>query len=92
MKTTYRQNSRTFVASALAVVVALASTAALGRAMSSSDDYNDDAPGKAEACGAIGCPNGSRLCGSIGGKLGAVIPPFSGEISVSWTCYEGVVL
>jgi len=87
MKTTYRLNSRTLVSSALAVVLALSSTAALGRAMSGSEG-DEDAPGKSEACSAIGCPNGNRQCGTVAGKIGAIVPPFTGEISVSWTCYE----
>ena len=90
MKTTYRLNSRTIVSSTLAVVLALSTTAALGRAMSAPDE-DDDTPGKSEACGAIGCPNGGRVCGTVGGKIGAIVPPFTGEISVTWTCYEQAV-
>ena len=90
MKTTYRFNSRTIASSALAVILALSSTAALGRAMSGPEE-DDDMPGKSEACGAIGCAGGARLCGSISGKIGAVVPPFVGEIGVSWTCYEKAV-
>ena len=88
MKTTYRLNTRTIVSSALAVVLALSSTAALGRAMSGANE--DDVSNKTQACGSIGCRNGDRLCGSIGGKVGVNVPPFTGEVSVSWTCYEDV--
>lgn len=89
MKTTYRLNTRTIVSSALAVVLALSSTAALGRAMSGANE--DDVSGKTQACASIGCANGDRLCGTVGGKIGAIVPPFTGEISVSWTCYETVL-
>ena len=87
MKTTYPQNSRTLITSALAVILALSSTAALGRAMPGLNE-DDDASGKTAACASIGCANGNRLCGTVGGKIGAIVPPFTGEISVSWTCYE----
>lgn len=84
-----RRNSRTLAASALAVVLALSSTAAIARAMAGPDDGDDDsAPGKAEACRAIGCPNGNRQCGVATGKITSGLPPFVGEITVSWTCYE----
>ena len=89
MKTTYRLNSRTVASSALAVVLALSSTAALGRAMSGpGEDDSDDNSGKTQACAFIGCPNGNRVCGTASGKISGSVPPFTGEISVSWTCYE----
>ena len=82
-------NSRTIMASALAVVLALSSSAALARAMESSDDGDDSSvPGKAEACRFIGCPNGNRQCGTASGKIISGAPPFVGEVNVSWTCYE----
>ena len=83
-------NSRAIAASVLGIVLALSSTSALARAMvGSGDGDDDDAPGKAEACRAIGCPNGNRVCGTASGKITAGAPPFVGEIAVSWTCYEG---
>ncbi|MEP6836303.1 MAG: hypothetical protein ABJB74_23135 [Gemmatimonas sp.] len=81
-------NSRTLTASVLAVVFALSSSAALARAMSGPPDESEDAPGKTEACRAIGCAGGNRACGTVSGKLTSGAPPFVGEISVSWTCYE----
>lgn len=82
-------NRRTITSAAVAVVLALASTSAMASAMDSAPgDDEDDAPGKKEACAFIGCPGGSRVCGTATGKITSGAPPFVGEISVSWTCYE----
>lgn len=81
-------NSRTVASSALAVILALSSTAALARAMEGGEGDDDDTPGKTEACSFIGCPNGNRQCGTASGKITSGAPPFVGEIAVSWTCYE----
>lgn len=82
-------NRRSVAAGAFAVLLALASSSAMASAMAGGgDDEDDDAPGKKEACNAIGCPNGNRVCGTASGKISAGAPPFVGEVSVSWTCYE----
>ena len=52
------------------------------------EEDDDAAPGKSQACGAIGCQNGNRECATASGKIAAGAPPFVGEVSVSWTCYE----
>lgn len=82
--TTNTFGRRTAASAAVAILLALASSTA----MAMSFDEEDDAEGKREACAAIGCPDGARLCGSASGKITAGIPPFVGEIEVSWTCYE----
>ncbi|MBC8089210.1 MAG: hypothetical protein H7Z40_18245 [Phycisphaerae bacterium] len=82
--TTNSFSRRTATSAAVAILLALASSTAM--AMGGVDE--DDNEGKKEACSAIGCPNGSRQCGSATGKITAGIPPFVGEIEVSWTCYE----
>ena len=73
--------------SVLAIVLSLASTAALASAMSYDGD-EEDADVKTAACAVIGCPNGNRLCGSAGGTVKLGVPPFVGEVSVKYTCYE----
>ena len=76
-------NSRFIATSALAIALALSSTAALARAMSGPAEEDDDAaPGKSQACGAIGCQNGNRECATASGKIAAGAPPFVGEVSV----------
>lgn len=75
--------------SAAAIVLSIASTAALASAMSyegAGDD--DDADMRSAACSLIGCANGNRVCGTAGGAIKAGIPPFVGEVSVTYTCYE----
>ncbi len=84
-KNTSTFSRRTAASAAVALILALASSTAM--AMSSGDE-GDETAGKKEACAAIGCPNGSRLCGTASGKITAGIPPFVGEIEVEWTCYE----
>lgn len=83
-----RTARRNLLASTAAVVLALASSAALAGAMAGPDEEDPEAPGKAEACRAIGCPNGNRLCGTTSGKLISGGVPFIGEVAVGWTCYE----
>ena len=77
--------------SAIAIVMSIASTAAIASAMSYEDD-DDNVDVKSAACRAIGCPNGNRVCGSTTGTIKAGIPPFVGEVSVSYTCYESAPL
>ncbi|MBC8088343.1 MAG: hypothetical protein H7Z40_13825, partial [Phycisphaerae bacterium] len=71
--TTNSFSRRTATSAAVAILLALASSTAM--AMGGVDD-EDDNEGKKEACSAIGCPNGSRQCGSATGKITAGIPPF----------------
>jgi uncharacterized membrane protein len=82
-----RRTSRSVVASVLAVALALSSSAAIASAMNV-DEEGEEA-GKAEACAFIGCRDGNRECGKATGKISSGMPPFVGEIKVSWTCYEG---
>ena len=85
-------NRRTITSAAVAVLVALASSSALASAADiPPGDDDSEAAGKHEACAAIGCPDGSRVCGTAAGKITAGVPPFVGEVSVSWTCYEAGV-
>lgn len=81
--------TKLLITSAFAVVLSVASTAALATAMTNEGDGSDNDV-KSLACGAIGCANGGRLCGTAGGSIKAIAPPFLGEISVNFTCYEAV--
>lgn len=76
-----------FLSSALAVVLSIATTSALASAMSYEGD-DDDAEMKTAACAVIGCHNGARVCGTAGGTIKVGIPPFVGEVNVTYTCYE----
>jgi hypothetical protein len=82
------------IASAFAAMLASASSAAIARAAgyAGGDDGGDDSSFKSAACGLIGCANGNRVCGTAGGTIKAGIPPFVGEVSVEYTCYENPLL
>jgi len=81
------QRTKLFVTATVAVVLSVASTAVLASAMSyEGDDENADV--KALACAVIGCANGGRACGTVGGTIKSVAPPFIGEVSVNFNCYE----
>lgn len=78
------QNRKTFaLASSLGLVLALAASAGFASAM----EYGDEGI-KASACAAIGCADGARECAKATGTLKAGIPPWVGEVSVQYTCYE----
>lgn len=80
-------NRKTFaLASSLGLVLALAASAGLASAMSY-DDGGDEGP-KTSACGAIGCGDGGRVCATASGTIKAGIPPWVGEVNVTYTCYE----
>lgn len=82
------QRRRAVASAVVAVALALVSSSAmaLGEPVDGEDD--DDSAGKKTACQAIGCEGGERKCGKISGKVSAGLPPFVGEVAVSWTCYE----
>ena len=83
-----QQSHKLWFTSVVAIAVALGSTAALASAMSYGGDEDDDTNLKSLACSIIGCPNGNRLCGNFGGTIKGGAPPFTGEVTVSYTCYE----
>ncbi|MEO7998056.1 MAG: hypothetical protein ABI852_11460, partial [Gemmatimonadaceae bacterium] len=79
------------LASTLGLVLALAASSGMASAMSSYDGGGDDdgeAGLKNQACAAIGCANGNRLCATASGTVKAGIPPWVGEVTVVYTCYE----
>lgn len=76
--------------SALAAVMASMGSAAIASAAGYEGGDDDDSSLKEVACGLIGCPNGSRVCGTTTGTIKAGVAPFVGEVSVSYTCYENV--
>lgn len=82
-----KHRTRLALASTFGVILALATTTALASAMSVDDDEGE-AGLKAQACAAIGCPDGNRECAKASGTIKAGLPPWSGEVSVSYTCYE----
>ncbi|MEP6836301.1 MAG: hypothetical protein ABJB74_23125 [Gemmatimonas sp.] len=84
-----QNRKRLLITSVLAVVLSIASSAALASAMSYDGD-GEDAEMKTAACNFISCPDGSRLCGSAGGAIKIGIPPFVGEVNVTYTCYEPI--
>lgn len=77
------------VVSALAAMLASAGSAGIASAADYEGEDDDSSP-KSAACGLIGCANGPRVCGTATGTIKAGIPPFVGEVSVSYTCYENV--
>lgn len=79
------QNRKSFAfASVFSVVLALAASSGIASAM---DSDGDDGV-KSAACGVIGCADGARECAKATGTLKAGIPPWVGEVSVTYTCYE----
>ena len=81
--------TKLLITSAFAVVLSVASTAVIASAMSYEGD-DDNADVKTLACTIIGCPNGGRSCGTVGGTIKSVAPPFIGEVTVNFTCYEPI--
>lgn len=82
-----KHRTRLAFASTLGIVFALATTTALASAMGVDDD--DDSAGiKSTACAGIGCRDGGRECAKVSGTMKAGLPPWSGEVSVTYTCYE----
>ena len=82
-----KHRPRVALASTLGIIFALATTTALASAMGV-DEEDDTAGIKASACAVIGCQDGSRECAKASGTLKGGVPPWSGEISVTYTCYE----
>lgn len=82
------QNRRKlWLTSAVAVVLSIASTSALASAMSNEGD-DPELDLKTAACHLIGCPNGSRVCGTASGTIRLGAAPLQGEVNVTYTCYE----
>ena len=71
-----------------ALLASVASAAIASAAESGGEDGDDDNSSKTAGCALIGCANGARLCGTATGTIKAGVPPFVGEVSVSYTCYE----
>lgn len=76
------------LASTFGVLLALAASSGIASAM---DSGGDDGV-KTAACAAIGCADGSRECARATGTIKAGIPPWVGEVSVSYTCYEAPMI